>query len=316
MGMAAETALMRMQHHPMAQKRSCSIVVLAWLVAFVLFFSGTDQAKADYVFTTLDVPGSTFTTVAGINNLGQIVGNSSAGSFLLSGGNFTRLNLPAPPNGINDFGQIVGGNFIYSGGSYTTLNAGPGIFDSTTASGINNAGQVVGFTYNVRSLETISFLYSGGTYTTNLIPDLHYQPAFGINNVGQVVGQALSFGYRFDIGDGSTGEFSVKPDASNTSAHGINDFGQIVGYWNLPDGIHHAFLLSGDSYTTFDVPGATMTDAYGINNAGEIVGTYVDVGGVQHGFVATPTAEPSTVLLVGIGMLSLIRWAWPRKKRG
>src|SRR5438445_7880350 len=128
------------------RKHVCSIAVLAGLMALGLLFSGAGQAKADYIFTTLDVPGSTFTTVTGINNVGQIVGNSSAGSFLLSGGNYTTLNLPGPPSGINGSGQIVGstGNlgYLYSGGSYTTIDVGP-VSGGTAASGINDSGQVV-----------------------------------------------------------------------------------------------------------------------------------------------------------------------------
>ncbi len=253
------------------------IAVLGGLVALDPFVGGAGQAKAEYIFTTLDMPGATFTTVAGINNLGQIVGNSSAGSFLLSGGNFTALNLRAPPSGINDSGQIVGGDFIYSGGNYTTLHAG-GAFDYTTASGINNAGQVVGFTYNVRSGQAYDpntgpgYLLTGSGYTT--------------------------FGMYTTIG------------------RGINDSSQIVGYsYMYPNGMHHAFLLSGDNYTTFDVPGATTTEAYGINNSGEIVGTYVDAGGIQHGFLAAfaPVPEPSALLLLGIGTLGVIGWTWRRR---
>jgi probable HAF family extracellular repeat protein len=279
----------------------------------VLFLCVAGRANADYVFTRIDVPGSTFTTVAGINNLGQIVGNSPAGSFLLSGGTYAMLNLRAPPNGINDLGQIVGGDFIYSGGNYTTLNVPVAVIPgSTVASGINNAGQVVGF-YQDRTFGAInSFVYSGGTYTTNLIHNLHYDPAFGINNVGQVVGQALNEGYRFDLGGGST-LFFYAPDAEETTPHGIDDSGQIVGVWNRPDGIHHAFLLSDSVFTTFDVPGASMTEAYGISNAGDIVGTYVDANGVQHGFLAAPVPEPSTLLLLGIGTLGLI--CSPRRYR-
>jgi len=36
------------------------------------------------------------------------------------------------------------------------------------------------------------------------------------------------------------------------------------------------FIYSGDSYTTFTVPGATNTQAFGINNAGEIAGNVAE----------------------------------------
>jgi hypothetical protein len=51
----------------------CGLAVLSLLVG------RAGQANADYVFTTIDVPGSTSTALAGINNLGQIVGTSRGG---------------------------------------------------------------------------------------------------------------------------------------------------------------------------------------------------------------------------------------------
>jgi probable HAF family extracellular repeat protein len=159
----------------------CGLVALGLLAA-------AGQAKADHLFTTIDVPGSTSTTLAGINNLGQIVGTSSAGSFLLSAGNFTTLNVPGTPSGINDSGQIVGNIFkvgyLYSGGSYVTLSVAPaGI---TVARGINNAGEVVGYWYD--RVKNHGFLYSGGTYTVigpNEVLGAN-DVATSINNVGQI----------------------------------------------------------------------------------------------------------------------------------
>ncbi len=49
--------------------------LLLGLTALGLFLGVTGQAKADYVFTTIDVPGSTSTNSmgGGINDFGQIV---------------------------------------------------------------------------------------------------------------------------------------------------------------------------------------------------------------------------------------------------
>jgi hypothetical protein len=49
------------------------------LVALGLFLGAAGQAKADYLFTTFDPPGSTLTIAYGINDSGQIVGYYTAG---------------------------------------------------------------------------------------------------------------------------------------------------------------------------------------------------------------------------------------------
>src|SRR3954467_388616 len=90
-------------------------------------------------YTTLDAPSARTTAARAINGLGQIVGTytdaSGTYNFLYSGGSYTVLaDLPGPPIGINDFGQIVGSystptplafnsffvshGYVYSGGSY------------------------------------------------------------------------------------------------------------------------------------------------------------------------------------------------------
>jgi probable HAF family extracellular repeat protein len=48
--------------------------------------------------------------------------------------------------------------------------------------------------------------------------------------------------------------------------------------------------------------------AAGINDLGQIVGFYTNSRGLNHGFLATPTPEPSTVLLLALGTLGLIAW--------
>jgi probable HAF family extracellular repeat protein len=108
-------------------------------------------------FTTIDVPGATFTEAYGINNRGQIVGDygGSGGrihAFLDDKGTFTTVDPPdstyAVAYGINDFGQIVGNDldstgmghaFLETNGTYTDVNV-PG----ASSQGINDLGQIVG----------------------------------------------------------------------------------------------------------------------------------------------------------------------------
>jgi uncharacterized membrane protein len=78
-------------------------------------------------FTTIDAPGASRTFLAGINNLGQIVGDSypSGAFFLDTNGSFTAIEVPGVGltfvSGINDSGQIVG---ITNAGSGTDFFVG------------------------------------------------------------------------------------------------------------------------------------------------------------------------------------------------
>jgi probable HAF family extracellular repeat protein len=81
----------------------------------------------------IEVPGSNGTLVAGINNLGQIVGmfvgsDGNAHGFQRTGRVYTTLDYPGATRtwaiGINDFGVVVG---FYSGpGCASTYNVGCG----------------------------------------------------------------------------------------------------------------------------------------------------------------------------------------------
>jgi hypothetical protein len=145
-------------------------------------------------YTTMTAPGGQ-TIPYGINNAGQIVGQSGNGGFLYSGGNFTSIGVPGAvgtqPYGINDLGQIVGQyenngifSFLYSGGTYTTLYVPGSIL--TIANGINDLGEIVG--YYTTSAGAFGFLYTGGIYTTISGPGYTQSEALGINVFGDITG--------------------------------------------------------------------------------------------------------------------------------
>src|SRR4029077_8689079 len=116
--------------------------------------------------------------------------------------------------------------FLYTGGAFRTIDV-PGASD-TQATGINNAGQIVGTFFDGT---THGFVYAGGTFTTIDVPDADVFTGFingvnGINDTGHVVG--------------ATGFF--------TSSHG--------------------FLDVNGTFSPVDVPGAMATLPSNINNAG------------------------------------------------
>ena len=159
-----------------------------------------------YTITDLGtLPGGNASYATAINNTGQVVGNSYKGhgtsqAFLYSNGQMQGLgtlpgNTDSFATGINSAGQVVGNvgisslgvlqnisqAFLYSNGTMQGLGTLNG------ASGINDAGQVVGST----SGSNHAFLYSNGKMQDlGTLPGGTSSGASGINNAGQVVGDA------------------------------------------------------------------------------------------------------------------------------
>lgn len=132
-------------------------------------FNGTTYQSIDY-------PGSRASWLTGINDSGQMVGEYMLGDsiygFLWDHGTYIPLVIPGENgrvNGINNRGEIIGSydgycasqnvngglSFVYSRGSYTcfvvpdAISTQPGDrFAYTVATGINDAGQIVGDWYD------------------------------------------------------------------------------------------------------------------------------------------------------------------------
>ncbi len=212
-------------------------------------------------FTTIDVPDGYDTLALGINNSGQIVGSFASkmggGGFLRNtNGSFTTFNVPGGFNycctqgeSVNDTGQTVGyfvysngfdiyalHGFLYSGGSFTTID-GPGadqFYGNTTARGINNAGQIVGYfdDGNYGDPQHGFLLDTDGSFITIDPPGSSFTWAVSINNAGEILGIAGGVG-TFLFSGGSFTTVDV-PGA----AFGINDSGQIVGRFLDSTGYH------------------------------------------------------------------------------
>ena len=91
-----------------------------------------DPSKAKLI--TIDVPGSTFTQVLGINNYGQLSGvyqdaQGNSHGFVDTNGHFQTIDAPGGVgtttiNGINDKGQVVG-FFVDGAGNTEGFEASP-----------------------------------------------------------------------------------------------------------------------------------------------------------------------------------------------
>jgi hypothetical protein len=281
----------------------------AAVVIFLTFVPGA--LGANYTFTPIVGPGNfRWEAAFDINNNGQIVGEYSDATALHGvrddGGAFTTIDVPGTSDtttsGINDAGQIVGfydeHGFLLSGGVFTTVDS-PGA-SLTQLWGINNVGQIVGET-----AEQTSFLFSGGVFTPITVPGASGGTAArSINNSGQVVGSygngANVHGFLLVLSSGAFTTIDF-PGAFNTYLFSINNRGDIVGRYQLTEGgTSHGFRLSKGQFTTIDEPGSTNTILFGINDDGVMVGQ--DDGG---GVLVLPTLTELGSAQVWIGLQSL-----------
>jgi probable HAF family extracellular repeat protein len=201
----------------------------------------------------------------GINNLSQVVGWSSTGGpaqatvwepdgQVTDLGSLTGYQV-SQGLAINDYGQVA----IYAFDSVTAPHHalfydGSEVTDMGTLGGdaeprgINNAGQVVGYSGNHAFIwDSIQGIRDLGTLpgdTTSL--------AFAINNRGQVVGSSTHLEGHLSVVHAAVWQDGVVRDLndflpSNSgwvlhTAYGINNRGWIVGSRTV-DGVDHAFLF-------------------------------------------------------------------------
>jgi probable HAF family extracellular repeat protein len=209
---------------------------------------------------------------------------------------------------ITDLGNLSGGTY-------------------SAAAGINNLGQVVGYTWN--GVSDHAFLYSGGSMQDlGTLPGGTGAVAVGINNAGQIVGYSYNSSSTGNLNAFiySTGSMQnigpLNPEAINNLgqvvgetwtdvahaclygsgvtqdlgtlggavgiAQGINDNGLIVGE-AYPSGssTFNAFLYSGGSMQDLGTFGGTFSEASAINQSGQIVGSATYSNGMEHAFLDT-----------------------------
>ncbi len=172
--------------------------------------------------------------------------------------------------------------------------------------GINNLGQVVGFS-QVQDLG--GFLYSNGQLTP-----LRLNVGNAINDLGQATGYANTSADRYSshaflYTDGQMKDLGTLPGGSYSTGFGINSAGQVVGYSGSAGGSVHAFLhQNGQMLDLNDLvdPATHFIDlslAEGINDKGQMI---ANDGG--HAYLLTPVPEPGTLALFEAALLGLGAW--------
>lgn len=277
-------------------------------------------------YQTLDAPGAYVTTASSVNDQGRVVGYyelpTKGYGYSEQNGVYTTLSVPGQVQymggagiGINNAGQIAlslddgEGLVIQPDGTQTILNV-PGS-DATFATGINNAGQVVGYAEFLASPNPHEnlFLWQNGVFTLYDPPDGGFGSALGINNAGQVVGTYYDHSdilHGFIWQNGVYSDLEV-PGALHTYPVGINDLGQVVGHY-LDGTDSYLFEEENGQFDKLVLKGGVGVGADGINNLGQITGYYVGAS-QTHGFL---TPEPSSLALMGLASLIGLR----RHRRG
>ena len=152
----------------------------------------------------------------------------------------------------------------------------------TTAHGINNEGQIVGF-YVDASGNSNGFLYSDGAYSTIDYSAYSSTSLYGINDEGQIVGTVSGAGHSYGLlySNGSYTSFTYSV-TSSASADGINNQGQVVGSYGLTPYVAGTTGLSGFQVELQNVTSLVsgLGSANGIDNEGQIVGNVftIDIG--------------------------------------
>jgi probable HAF family extracellular repeat protein len=243
------------------------------------------EAEATHAFVYTDgvmidlgtYPGYDTSDAVGINNHGEIVGNSSNAIynkvFVYKNGLFRHI--PAPAGAVN----------IYAGG-------------------ISEKGHVTG-TVQLPTDHMHAFVYQDGASvdlgTLGNLPNGE-SAGIAINDRGQIAGWSSGIGFRSHailVTDGQMKDLGTIPadDPFATSvATGIDHRGWVVGMSDDGGGTTYALLYDGketlDLNLLMDKHGRRawhLSSAQSINKSGEITGMAVSLeDGSQHVFLATP----------------------------
>ena len=170
--------------------------------------------------------------------------------------------------GVNDLGQVVGESWIpseaahafrWDNGTMIDLGTLGGDHDRSIAFDINNAGQIVGYSYaGDRANSSIPFLWQHGVLTALPLLDGHtWGVAMAINNLGHVVGSSEGQAVLWING-------AVIPLDTNggtrSSAEGINDHGHIVGSITRPEAGAHSQAVVWENGVMRNLPRPALPD--------------------------------------------------------
>ena len=229
----------------------------------------------------IDMPGATMTNPTGINASGQVTGSYESGDgehgFIWTNGTFETLDVPGAtstiPYAINDSGSVVGmslfwstddnGNprneqayFVKTGENIQILDFPGSLAGTTTITGINNSGQIVG---NFRDANgEHGFVKNAETYSSIDFPGATFTSVTGISDSGLIYGETLETNHVYFIKTGTrfitfarkivgitkSGQIFGEFDTTATKPSACWDFVTTYsGYVTYPEVDHETMLL-------------------------------------------------------------------------
>jgi probable HAF family extracellular repeat protein len=166
----------------------------------------------------------------------------------------------------------------------------PGATNSD-ATGINNSGEIVGYTTNADNGGSQAFVYRNRKMQDiGTLPGDNQAEALGINNRGEIVGWSYNFlssgglggtfGHAYLYKNGTMTDLGTLQGLNDSVAVALNNRGEVIGYSFLEqlggggNAPYESWIFENGRLVDLGaLPGALQTIVGGINNQGTIVGS-------------------------------------------
>lgn len=253
---------MRPMFIPTRRAQIRALLIFALSLAGILSERNSLAQTGGYTVVELTVAGEIPTR---LNNLGDIVGRGG-GSGQAQAMFWNRGNIQA-----KRLGALLAGDY-------------------SSASAINDAGEITGLSNTSTSVVPFIWKPKGGWQQIPLLPGDNGGQGLGLNKSGDVVGYSSgpngTRAFRWTR-QGGVYELGCLPGGNYSRACAVNDSAQVVGTSASPAG-KRAVLWTKDGQVRDlgTLPGDTTSEAIAINSAGEVVGYSKGSPGL-HAFIWT-----------------------------